>query len=74
IGHRRFGPLIRDWRQAGAIARPVKRTALAVMAATPPLSWALGAPLPVLALQIVALAGAAAFVATRPEPRPVVEE
>ena len=70
LGHARFGPLIRDWRAAGAIARPAKRAALGVMAATPPLSWALGAPAWVLATQAVVLAAVAAFVVTRPDPRP----
>ncbi|MEM9724955.1 MAG: YbaN family protein [Pseudomonadota bacterium] len=69
LNHPRFGPLIRNWRDEGAISRPVKRAAAAAMAATFLLSVALGAPGWLLAIQAVALAGAAVFVLTRPDPK-----
>ena len=68
IAHRRFGPLIRDWRAGGAISRPAKRASLLVMAATPVVSWLVGAGLVVIAVQVAVLAAVAAFIVTRPEP------
>lgn len=72
VEHPRLGPLIRNWRSSGAIARPAKRAALTAMAATPVLSWLLGAGAVVLGVQVVALAAAATYVATRPDPLPDV--
>jgi uncharacterized membrane protein YbaN (DUF454 family) len=69
LNHRRLGPLIRDWRGGGAIARPAKRAALTAMVATPVITWLLGAGWVVLAVQIVALTCAGLYVATRPEPQ-----
>ncbi|MGF1543892.1 MAG: YbaN family protein [Parvularculaceae bacterium] len=67
LGHRRFGPLIRDWQAHGAIAPKAKRAAVIAMAATPFVSVVLGAPLFVIAIQIPVLAASAAFVVTRPD-------
>jgi uncharacterized membrane protein YbaN (DUF454 family) len=66
IGHRVFGPPILNWEATGAISRPAKAWACAAMALTIGLSWIFGAPGPVLGLQAVALAAAAAFILTRP--------
>ena len=71
IAHRRFGPLIRDWRAGGAISRPAKRVSLLAMAATPVVSWLVGVGLVVIAVQVAVLAAVAAFIVTRPEPAPV---
>jgi len=67
--HPRFGPPIRDWERHGAIAPRAKRLAAALMAVTPVLGLLAGLPLPLLALQAACLAGAAAFVLTRPDGR-----
>jgi uncharacterized membrane protein YbaN (DUF454 family) len=67
LAHRFFGPLIENWRRHGAIDRRTKIVSLSVMAATPVITWLIGAPLWALVAQLVVLAGAATFVATRPE-------
>ncbi len=67
IAHPYFGPLIDDWHRYGAISRSTKMVSVAVMAATPLVTWALGAPLWVLATQVFVLMGAGTFVVTRPE-------
>jgi uncharacterized membrane protein YbaN (DUF454 family) len=66
-GHRVFGPPILRWEATGAIARPAKLWACGAMALTFGLSWVFGVPGLVLALQAVAMAGAAAFILTRPD-------
>lgn len=66
--HRTFGPLIENWRREGSIDRKTKRTAVAVMAATPLITWLLGAPLWLAGLQIVVLTAPAVFVLSRPSP------
>lgn len=75
LSHRLFGPLIENWRRHGAIDRRTKIVSLSVMAATPAVTWMVGAPLWALAAQFLVLAGAATFIATRPEgeARPVRE-
>ena len=64
--HRIFGPMIANWRAHGAISKRTKISSVAVMAASPFLTWALGAPMWALVAQIVTLIGAATFVVTRP--------
>jgi len=68
LGHPRFGPLIIDWRTEGAISRQTKTVALATMAATPGITWALGGSATILAVQVVVLAICALFIASRPSP------
>lgn len=68
LNHPRFGPLIVDWRMEGAIGRRSKAVAVTTMAATPAVTWAIGANATVLSVQIVVLSVAALFVLTRPEP------
>lgn len=67
LGHKRFGPLIADWRDHGAISRRTKQVSLAVMAAMPVLSYSLGAPLWTIAVQAVVLSCSAAFILSRPD-------
>lgn len=69
IAHPRFGSMISNWREQGAISRPVKIFAIIVMAATFALSWALGLSPTVLIIHAIVLSGAAAFILSRPEPR-----
>lgn len=66
IGHKRFGPLIRNWREHGAISPRTKAVSVGVMAAMPPLSLGFGAPVWTVVLQAVILAGSASFILTRP--------
>lgn len=66
VGHRRFGPAVRDWEARGAIARPAKRLACAAMAAALVAGVLVGLPGPLLAIQAACMAAAAAFVLTRP--------
>lgn len=66
LAHRLFGPMIRDWRDNGAIAPWAKRTAVAMMAAAFALSLMLGVPGRVLVLQAVVLVAAAGFILSRP--------
>jgi uncharacterized membrane protein YbaN (DUF454 family) len=66
--HRTFGPLIENWQRDGSIDRNVKRTAMVVIVATPVITWFSGAPLWVLASQVVVLSASALFILTRPLP------
>jgi hypothetical protein len=63
---RQFGPAIRDWETRGAIRRRHKAMACLLMGASFVGALFLALPLGVLAVQGVALAGATAFVLTRP--------
>ena len=66
--HRSFGPLIDNWHRDGAIDRKVKRTAIVVIFMTPVITWLFGAPLWIIAGQIVVSSAAAIFILTRPSP------
>lgn len=66
--HRTFGPSIIDWQQHGAISRRAKRLAAFTMLAAFLLSVFMQLPAWVLAIQAVALGGAATFVLSRPNP------
>lgn len=65
-GHRIFGPMISEWRATGAIAPRYKTLALAMMGATLATSVALAVGTILIALQTLAMAGAAAFILSRP--------
>lgn len=67
--HRVFGPIILEWRSTGAIAPRYKAVALAMMAAALGASVVLAVPATVLAVQAICMAGAAAFILTRPNGR-----
>lgn len=66
--HPRFGPAIDDWTRHRAISMRAKRLAVAAMAATFLIALAAGFSGAVLAIQAVALSGAATFILTRPSP------
>ncbi|MEO0465737.1 MAG: YbaN family protein, partial [Pseudomonadota bacterium] len=66
MGHKRFGPLITNWNEHGAISTPTKLVSLSVMAVMPPLSWLLGAPMWTVITQAVILSASGLFIATRP--------
>ena len=67
LAHKTFGPLIRNWRDHGAISRRGKRAALIGMAAAFGISVAIGLPLYALAMQAVVLSLTALWIWTRPE-------
>ena len=66
LPHRRFGPMIADWREKGAISKRAKIYSVATMIAAPLASVFVGVPTWALIAQIVCLMGAATFVLTRP--------
>ena len=66
MNHRHFGPMIENWRREGAISRRTKALSVAVMVATFAGSWLASVRPWILAVQALALAGAAIFVLTRP--------
>ena len=66
--HRSFGPLIDNWHRDGSIDRSAKRIAIIVVLLTPVITWLFGAPLWIIACQLVVLSAAAVFVLTRPLP------
>lgn len=61
-----FGPTLAAWRAHGSIAPPVKALAIAMMGVVLALSLVFSAPLAVIAVQVVCMAGASAFILTRP--------
>ncbi len=69
LTHRHLGPPIVAWREQRAIGRKAKRLALATMAATPVLTWAVGVNPMIVALQVAVLVAVALFIATRPLPQ-----
>ncbi len=74
LGHRTFGPLIRNWHEHGSIDRRTKAVSVVVIVLTPVVSLMLGVAGWVLLVQVVVLAGAATFVLTRPDgPRATVQ-
>ena len=62
---RTVGKAIRDWRDKRAISRKGKIAALVAMGLTLVLSLALGTDLRIVAIQALALCGAATFILTR---------
>lgn len=67
VDHAHLGPMIRDWEDRGAISRRAKVMAAVMMAAVVALSFVLGAPGWAIAIQVVMVSAAAAFVLSRPE-------
>ncbi len=65
--HPRFGPMIADWRDHGAISRRAKFMALGMMAAALGLSVALGLSWLILGIQAACMGGAALFILSRPD-------
>ena len=64
--HRIFGPMIADWRTNGAIAPRYKAVAMAMMLGVLGLSLWMALDWRLIAVQAVCIAGAAAFILTRP--------
>ncbi len=67
LDHRRFGPILRDWRQRGAIPRKAKLMSLAGTSGGFALFWLGSDPGPLLATAVAMLMlGGLAYVFTRP--------
>ena len=67
VGHPRFGPHVRRWRETGAIARRAKYLACGSMALSLVLLTRTNAPPIALATAALCLIGAGFYVASRPE-------
>ena len=67
VGHRIFGPAIRDWRDYRAISPKAKRMAVTAMAAAFALSVLLGLGATVLAVQAAVLGIMGSWIWTRPD-------
>ena len=66
VEHPRFGPLIRDWRDHGAIRPRTKIQAILVMIAAILLSVLMGLGLRLILIQALCMTAAATFILTRP--------
>ena len=66
VSHRFFGPIITEWRAHGAIAPRYKAMAVGMMGAVLLLSVWMQVSGTVIAIQAICIAGAAAFVLSRP--------
>ena len=66
--HPLFGSLISNWHRDGSIDRKTKRNAILVIVVTPVITWLFGAPLWIIACQVVVLGTVAVFILTRPLP------
>ena len=64
--HQVFGPIIAEWRRLGAIAPKFKAAAIVMMAAVLVFSIVMGFSKLVIGVQALCIAGAAAFILTRP--------
>jgi hypothetical protein len=67
VNHRRFGPIIRNWREHGAIPRSAKVTSMVLFVGVIGLSLALSVPLWIVGIQVVVCAASATFILTRPD-------
>lgn len=67
VNHPRFGPLITDWRERGAIPRKAKRNAMIALVAVLGISLLVGVANHILLIQAVALTAVATFILTRPD-------
>jgi uncharacterized membrane protein YbaN (DUF454 family) len=65
--HPKFGPMIKDWRERGAISRKAKRNAIIALVAVIAISWLVGAGAHVIVIQAVVLSAVAIFILTRPD-------
>lgn len=68
LGHRFFGPIIKNWRDHKAISLRAKRASAISMIVIITLSWLAGAPIWVIITQTIILAIVSSFILTRPNP------
>lgn len=66
VAHDIFGPMIRDWRESGAISPRAKRLATLSVGAAFGLSLALGLRTGLLVVQAIVLSAVLIFIWTRP--------
>jgi len=64
--HPQFGPLIKNWRDHGAISRRAKIAAMVVILLTPAVSLMLGFAGWIIAVQLLVLTIVTTFILTRP--------
>lgn len=68
LDHDVFGPLITNWRCHGAISRNAKIASILSMIAIVVISFLLTVPTHAIAVQVLVLGAAAAFILSRPLP------
>ncbi len=66
LGHKRMGPLIRNWQRHGAIDRKTKWLSVSAMAAMPAVSGVMDLAPWLIGVQVLVLSLTAAFVLSRP--------
>ncbi len=66
LDHNVFGPLIDNWRRHRAISRTAKAMSVVSMVAVLVISWFLDVAMPIIAVQVLVMGCAAAFILTRP--------
>ncbi|WP_306114154.1 MULTISPECIES: YbaN family protein [unclassified Roseovarius] len=66
MAHRRFGPMIDDWNERGAISLPVKRLSTLSILAVFAISVFMGLRPMILGIQAITLGCVALFIWTRP--------
>lgn len=66
LNHPTFGPSIQDWQERGAISLRAKRLASLSILASFGLSFLLGVPPMIIAVQTVTLLGVTVFIWSRP--------
>lgn len=68
-GHRRFGPMVRNWEHEGAVSRPAKRAASIAMVACGAILFLVSPRWWMAAIACLFMAVTAAWLWARPEPR-----
>ena len=66
LDHNVFGPLIDNWRRHRAISPTAKAMSVVSMVAVLVISWFLDVAMPIIAVQVLVMGCAAAFILTRP--------
>ena len=66
LDHNVFGPLINNWRRHRSISRTTKVMSILSMLVILVISWLLGVPVVIIAVQALVLGCVAAFILTRP--------
>ena len=69
LAHRRFGPVIRDWEEQGAVSRRAKRLATAMMVASAVIMFFTAPKIWMAAMGTAIMAVVALWLWRRPEPR-----
>lgn len=67
VNHRKFGPIIEDWQQHGAISRRAKVAAVVAMIAAIVISGLMGFSSTIIIIQLVVMGFVSAFILTRPD-------